>query len=124
MSRLSRRTLPDGSNVLVRPRYRATDYTAPPDKVAEIAALSGTGHYTASMRAPLASDYIQTEDTVVDGKRWVRYSHKGDEFGVEIEVTPDGKIGDVRGAPPEWAYEAASWRDADARERVVNEEDI
>jgi hypothetical protein len=98
---------PDGSIELHRPKYEPGPYTVSKRELDTLRNLGMSYADSRQSRDGYLQSWRELERFQRDGEQWVLLQRPMYEYAVEMELKPDGEIGDVIPVPPDRAFELA-----------------
>jgi hypothetical protein len=113
--------------VLVRRRFDENDLSPSARDLARVRSWKDSMPVEALLEergGPFLGTYVEIDRPVRDGRRFIRFTEPVFEYCLDVEVLPDGKMGEVIAVPAEEAWRIAHERDRTRKNRVVAEEDF
>jgi hypothetical protein len=101
----------DGTFELRRRAFEAKEYTFPDDNIPWLHNLGQTFHESRTTHDGSLSSWNEIDRFERGGKQWVVLQEPLYEYAAELEIKPNGDIGEIIPVAPERAYEIAKRRD-------------
>lgn len=101
----------DGTFELRRPAFVAKEYTLTKRAIALFHDLGQTFEESRTSHDGALSSWQEIERFERDGRQWVVLQEPLYEYAAELEIKPNGDVGEIIPVAPERAYEIAKRRD-------------